>query len=144
MVSSSIKDKDRFFQINVNGTENVLKAMLNEIKNNDVHSDAVALKEWWQQIDEWRSKDCLKYDRDSDIIKPQYVVEELHKATNGDAFITSDVGQHQMFDAQYYRFNKPRRWINSGGLGTMGFSIPWACNASTIFGMFIVKKPASA
>ena len=106
--------------------KNVLKAMLNEIKNNDVHSDAVALKEWWQQIDEWRSKDCLKYDRDSEAIKPQYVVETLYKLTGGDAFITSDVGQHQMWAAQFYKFDKPRRWINSGGLGTMGFGLPAA------------------
>jgi acetolactate synthase-1/2/3 large subunit len=106
--------------------KNVLKAMLNEIKNNDVHSDAVALKEWWQQIDEWRSKDCLKYDRDSEAIKPQYVIETLYKLTGGDAFITSDVGQHQMWAAQFYKFDKPRRWINSGGLGTMGFGLPAA------------------
>jgi acetolactate synthase I/II/III large subunit len=105
---------------------NVLKAMLNEIKNNDVHSNAVALKEWWQQIDEWRSKDCLKYDHDSETIKPQLVLETLYKLTGGDAFITSDVGQHQMWAAQFYKFDKPRRWINSGGLGTMGFGLPAA------------------
>ncbi|MEN8204400.1 MAG: acetolactate synthase 3 large subunit [Pseudomonadota bacterium] len=106
--------------------DNVLKAMLNEIKHNDVHSDAVALKEWWQQIDEWRSKDCLKYDHASEKIKPQFVVETLYKLTGGDAFITSDVGQHQMWAAQFYKFDKPRRWINSGGLGTMGFGLPAA------------------
>ncbi len=85
-----------------------------------------ALGKWWVQINEWRAQDCLKYDRTSEIIKPQFVVEELHKVTNGDAFITSDVGQHQMFAAQYYGFDKPRRWINSGGLGTMGFGLPAA------------------
>jgi acetolactate synthase-1/2/3 large subunit len=106
--------------------DNVLKAMLNEIKSNDVHSDAVALKDWWQQIDEWRSKDCLKYDHASDTIKPQFVVETLYKLTGGDAYITSDVGQHQMWAAQFYKFDKPRRWINSGGLGTMGFGLPAA------------------
>jgi len=106
--------------------DNVLKAMLNEIKSNDVHSDVVALKEWWQQIDEWRSKDCLKYDHASEKIKPQFVVETLYKLTGGDAFITSDVGQHQMWAAQFYKFDKPRRWINSGGLGTMGFGLPAA------------------
>lgn len=105
---------------------NVLKAMLNEIKSNNVHSNAVALKEWWQQIDEWRSKDCLKYDHDSETIKPQFVLETLYKLTGGDAFITSDVGQHQMWAAQFYKFDKPRRWINSGGLGTMGFGLPAA------------------
>jgi len=85
-----------------------------------------ALKDWWTQIDEWRSQDCLKYDRDSGTIKPQFVLEELYKVTKGDAFIASDVGQHQMFTAQYYGFDKPRRWINSGGLGTMGFGMPAA------------------
>ncbi|VAW54413.1 Acetolactate synthase large subunit [hydrothermal vent metagenome] len=85
-----------------------------------------AVEKWWEQINEWRAQDCLKYDRASEIIKPQFVLEELHKITNGDAFITSDVGQHQMFTAQYYGFDKPRRWINSGGLGTMGFGLPAA------------------
>ncbi len=85
-----------------------------------------ALKNWWAQINEWRSQDCLKYDRDSATIKPQFVLEELFKVTKGDAFIASDVGQHQMFTAQYYGFDKPRRWINSGGLGTMGFGLPAA------------------
>ena len=105
---------------------NVLKAMLGEIKNHNVKSDAAALKDWWQQIDEWRSKDCLKYDHDSDNIKPQFVLETLYRLTNGDAFVTSDVGQHQMWAAQFYKFDKPRRWINSGGLGTMGFGLPAA------------------
>ncbi len=85
-----------------------------------------ALHSWWQQIEEWRAQDCLKYDRNSDLIKPQFVVEQLHKVTSGDAFVTSDVGQHQMFAAQFYPFDKPRRWINSGGLGTMGFGLPAA------------------
>jgi len=106
--------------------DNVLKVMLDEIKSNDIKSDAVALKDWWQQIDEWRSKDCLKYDHDSDTIKPQYVLETLYRLTEGEAFVTSDVGQHQMWAAQFYKFDKPRRWINSGGLGTMGFGLPAA------------------
>ena len=89
-----------------------------------INKDAIG--KWWAQINDWRAQDCLKYDRASEIIKPQYVIEELHKVTNGDAFITSDVGQHQMFAAQYYGFDKPRRWINSGGLGTMGFGLPAA------------------
>ena len=88
--------------------------------------NALALEKWWAQISEWRSQDCLKYDRDSDLIKPQFVIEQLHEVTDGDAFVTSDVGQHQMWAAQYYGFNKPRRWINSGGLGTMGFGLPAA------------------
>ncbi len=84
------------------------------------------IQNWWQQIEEWRAQDCLKFDRNSGTIKPQFVVEQLHEVTAGDAFVTSDVGQHQMFAAQYYGFNKPRRWINSGGLGTMGFGLPAA------------------
>jgi acetolactate synthase-1/2/3 large subunit len=106
--------------------DNVLKVMLDEIKSNDIKPDAVALKDWWLQIDEWRSKDSLKYDRDSDNIKPQFVLETLYRLTEGDAFVTSDVGQHQMWAAQFYKFDKPRRWINSGGLGTMGFGLPAA------------------
>jgi acetolactate synthase-1/2/3 large subunit len=106
---------------------NVLKAILKEIKAGQKSPDEAALKEWWQQIDEWRSKDCLKYKMDDDVIKPQFVVETLYKLTaDSDAFITSDVGQHQMWAAQYYKFDKPRHWINSGGLGTMGFGLPAA------------------
>ena len=90
------------------------------------HPDEKALKAWWKQIDEWRGKDCLKYDRKSKIIKPQFVVEKLYEVTKGEAFVCSDVGQHQMWAAQYYKFDKPRRWMNSGGLGTMGFGVPAA------------------
>ncbi|MDO4682215.1 MAG: acetolactate synthase 3 catalytic subunit [Lautropia sp.] len=85
-----------------------------------------ALQAWWSQINEWRKKECLSYDRNSDKIKPQFVVEKLWQVTHGDAFITSDVGQHQMFAAQFYPFDKPRRWLNSGGLGTMGVGLPYA------------------
>jgi acetolactate synthase-1/2/3 large subunit len=106
--------------------DNVLRSMLTELGNSKQQPDTAALKGWWQQIDEWRSRDCLKFDRNSDRIKPQYVIETLYKITHGDAFITSDVGQHQMWAAQFYRFDKPRRWINSGGLGTMGFGLPAA------------------
>jgi acetolactate synthase-1/2/3 large subunit len=85
------------------------------------------LPAWWAQIDTWREKECLRYDPgQGDVIKPQSVVETLWRVTDGDAFITSDVGQHQMWAAQYYRFDKPRRWINSGGLGTMGVGLPYA------------------
>jgi acetolactate synthase-1/2/3 large subunit len=106
--------------------DNVLKAMLNELRSRKAETDTGALEAWWQQIGEWRSKDCLKYDHDSDVIKPQAVVEALYRVTEGDAFVTSDVGQHQMWAAQFYKFDKPRRWINSGGLGTMGFGLPAA------------------
>ena len=84
------------------------------------------LAAWWAQIDEWRSKNCLAYKNSNEIIKPQYVIEKLYEITRGEAFVTSDVGQHQMWAAQYYKFDKPRRWINSGGLGTMGFGLPAA------------------
>jgi len=85
-----------------------------------------ALAAWWKQIEQWRARDCLHYERSTEVIKPQAVVEALWKITRGDAFVTSDVGQHQMWAAQYYRFDKPRRWINSGGLGTMGVGLPYA------------------
>ncbi len=110
----------------VGGVDNVLKQMIKFIKEGALKPDTEALKAWWKQIDEWRAMDCLKFDRSSDIIKPQYVIETLYKVTKGDAYITSDVGQHQMWAAQFYKFDKPRRWINSGGLGTMGFGFPAA------------------
>ena len=91
------------------------------------------LEPWWNQIKEWQGIDCLKYDRESEIIKPQFVIEKLYELTRGDAYITSDVGQHQMWAAQYYKFDKPRRWINSGGLGTMGFGLPAAMGVKKAF-----------
>jgi acetolactate synthase-1/2/3 large subunit len=106
--------------------DNVLRVMLSAIGDSERRPDSDALEEWWRQIDEWRAKDCLRFDRDSDLIKPQYVVEKLYEVTGGDAYVASDVGQHQMWAAQYYKFDKPRRWINSGGLGTMGFGLPAA------------------
>jgi acetolactate synthase-1/2/3 large subunit len=91
--------------------------------------DQKALASWWAQIGEWRAKDCLRYDRSSKVIKPQFVIEKLYEVTKGDAFVTSDVGQHQMWAAQFYKFDRPKRWINSGGLGTMGFGLPAAMGA---------------
>jgi acetolactate synthase-1/2/3 large subunit len=113
----------------VGDMKEVLQAMLQCLKasqlgeNRKVHK---SLSEWWKCIDQWRSKACLKYDRHSDAVKPQYVIETLLTLTQGQAFICSDVGQHQMWVAQYYPFDRPRRWINSGGLGTMGFGLPAA------------------
>ena len=104
----------------------VLDEIARQIESVGERPDEKALKAWWKQIDEWRGKDCLKYDRKSKIIKPQYVVEKLYEVTKGEAFVCSDVGQHQMWAAQYYKFDKPRRWMNSGGLGTMGFGLPAA------------------
>ena len=111
----------------------VLDAINALLDKSSAQTNQAAIEKWWLQINEWRAQDCLKYDRDSGTIKPQFVVEELFKVTNGDAFITSDVGQHQMFAAQYYGFDKPRRWINSGGLGTMGFGLPAAMGAQLAF-----------
>jgi len=101
----------------------VLDELLKLLKADTRARDITA---WWKQIDQWRGKDCLRYDRQSKIIKPQFVIEKLYEVTGGDAFITSDVGQHQMWAAQFYKFDQPRRWINSGGLGTMGFGLPAA------------------
>jgi len=103
-----------------------LIALLEEGSAAGQKTNAKAVDAWMAQINEWRKKDCLKYDRASGTIKPQFVVERLWEVTKGDAFVTSDVGQHQMFAAQFYRFDKPRRWINSGGLGTMGVGLPYA------------------
>ncbi|HRQ04708.1 MAG TPA: acetolactate synthase 3 catalytic subunit [Nitrosomonas halophila] len=110
----------------VGSVSEVLRELIKLLKASKEKTDAHALQEWWRQIETWRARDCLKYDRASSLIKPQMVVEKLYEATQGDAFITSDVGQHQMWAAQFYKFNKPRRWINSGGLGTMGFGLPSA------------------
>jgi acetolactate synthase-1/2/3 large subunit len=110
----------------VGPVDQVLKEMLKIFKETNAKPDATAMKAWWKQIEEWRALDCLKYNQDSEVIKPQYVVESLYKVTGGKAFVTSDVGQHQMFAAQFYKFDKPNRWINSGGLGTMGFGFPAA------------------
>ena len=113
----------------VGDVKHVLVDMSKELKLSKAKTDEKALDSWWKQIKKWESGNCLRYDKNSALIKPQFVVEELHKVTNGDAFIASDVGQHQMFAAQFYGFNKPRRWINSGGLGTMGFGLPAAIGA---------------
>lgn len=104
----------------------VLDEIIKHLKAGQDKPDASALKVWWTQIELWRAQDCLKYERAASVIKPQFVVEKLYEATQGNAYVTSDVGQHQMWAAQYYKFAKPRRWINSGGLGTMGFGLPAA------------------
>ena len=110
----------------VGDVREVLVEMLTQIEATAARSPAAPLTAWWQQIDEWRKRECLKYRGSTEVIKPQSVVETLWEVTGGDAFITSDVGQHQMWAAQYYKFDKPRRWINSGGLGTMGVGLPYA------------------
>jgi acetolactate synthase-1/2/3 large subunit len=110
----------------VGDAKHVLHDMLDLIGQSGARPEADALAGWWQQIERWRSHNSLLYTPSDELIKPQFVVQQLHKVTGGDAFVTSDVGQHQMWAAQYYGFNQPRRWINSGGLGTMGFGLPAA------------------
>jgi len=112
----------------VGDVKDVLVELIAMIRESGLKPDAQALKQWWQTIEGWRSRDCLKYDRaNKDVIKPQMVIETLWNMTkDADAYVTSDVGQHQMWAAQFYKFNEPRRWINSGGLGTMGVGIPYA------------------
>jgi len=111
----------------VGSVRNVLREMIKLLRESGREPDRDALAAWWEQIEEWRSMDCLKYDRGADVIKPQYVIEKLYEVTRDlDVYVTSDVGQHQMWTAQFYKFDRPRRWINSGGLGTMGFGLPAA------------------
>ncbi|MGE5028127.1 MAG: acetolactate synthase 3 catalytic subunit [Betaproteobacteria bacterium] len=110
----------------VGSVKDVLAEMIKLIQSSKEKPDQPALKTWWTQIELWRSRECMKYDRDSSLIKPQYVIEKMYEVTRGEAYVTSDVGQHQMWAAQYYKFDQPRRWINSGGLGTMGFGMPAA------------------
>ena len=112
----------------VGDCKEVLTELISMVREAQTKPDAAALEAWWKTIEGWRSRDCLRYDRDNkEVIKPQYVVETLWNMTrDADCYITSDVGQHQMWAAQYYRFEESRRWINSGGLGTMGVGIPYA------------------
>ncbi|CAO95789.1 acetolactate synthase 3 large subunit [Erwinia tasmaniensis] len=110
----------------VGDAKQVLQQMLELLGQDPARQDFDALRDWWQSIERWRSRHCLEFDRTSDKIKPQAVIETICRLTKGDAYVTSDVGQHQMFAALYYQFDKPRRWINSGGLGTMGFGLPAA------------------
>ncbi|MDN5499711.1 MAG: acetolactate synthase 3 large subunit [Shewanella sp.] len=110
----------------VGSADIVLDSMLALLEESRESNDSEALNQWWQEITVWRERNCLAYDKESHRIKPQQVIETLYKLTNGEAYVASDVGQHQMFAALYYPFDKPRHWINSGGLGTMGFGLPAA------------------
>ncbi|MFT5893306.1 MAG: acetolactate synthase-1/2/3 large subunit [bacterium] len=117
----------------VGNVGSVLSAMIALIKDTSKRADSADLAQWWSVIHKWASVDCMAYDKTSALIKPQAVVESLWRETKGDAYITSDVGQHQMWAAQFYGFDKPRRWINSGGLGTMGFGLPAAIGVQLAF-----------
>ena len=111
----------------VGNVKDVLQEMLAQLDAAPgTSTNPQAMASWWKQINEWRKKDCLKYEQTDQVIKPQFVIEKLWEVTKGDAFVASDVGQHQMWAAQYYPFDKPRRWLNSGGLGTMGVGLPYA------------------
>ncbi len=110
----------------VGGVPEVLAELVKQIEALKEKPDQAAMADWWKQIEAWRGKKSLKYKQGKEIIMPQFVIEKLYEVTGGEAFVTSDVGQHQMFAAQYYKFDKPRRWINSGGLGTMGVGLPYA------------------
>ena len=123
---SSISKRVRADVPIVGDVKDVLTDMLAQLREMNYQANPAKIEKWWTQINDWRAVDSLSYDRSSTLVKPQKVIETLHRLTHGDAFITSDVGQHQMFAAQYYPFEKPRRWINSGGLGTMGVGIPYA------------------
>ncbi|WP_153115284.1 acetolactate synthase 3 catalytic subunit [Rhodocyclus tenuis] len=114
----------------VGSVPDVLEEMLRLLDADKAKPDATALADWWATIGGWRGKNCMRYEAKSDVIMPQYVIEKLHEITGGEAIITSDVGQHQMWAAQYYKFEKPRRWLNSGGLGTMGVGLPYAIGAA--------------
>ncbi|MEZ8966559.1 acetolactate synthase, large subunit, biosynthetic type [Vibrio breoganii] len=108
----------------VGSADKVLECMVSLLENQNSDNDKEALDHWWSEIATWRERQCLAYEKSPDKIKPQQVIETLHKLTDGDAYVASDVGQHQMFAALYYPFKQSRRWINSGGLGTMGFGLP--------------------
>jgi acetolactate synthase-1/2/3 large subunit len=130
---SSISKRVRVDVPIVGGVKEVLQDLIAQLKVTPQRPDPATIAAWWKQIDEWRARDCLRYDRKSAIIKPQSVIEKLYEITRGDAYITSDVGQHQMWAAQFYKFDKPRRWINSGGLGTMGVGLPYAMGVKMAF-----------
>jgi acetolactate synthase I/II/III large subunit len=111
----------------VGDVKDVLQELIAQIRETQQRAEPAAISAWWSQINDWRKQDCLKYKGSDEVIKPQFVVETLWNLTRGsDSYVTSDVGQHQMWAAQYFKFDEPRRWINSGGLGTMGVGLPYA------------------
>ena len=124
---SSISKRVRVDIPIVGDVKDVLQELIAQIREAHTKPDTATISAWWGQINEWRKRDCLAFKNSTEVIKPQYVVQTLWELTkDSDAYVTSDVGQHQMWAAQYYRFEEPRRWINSGGLGTMGVGLPYA------------------
>src|SRR5882757_905631 len=124
---SSISKRVRVDIPIVGDVKDVLQELIAQIREAQTKPDKATISAWWSQINEWRKRDCLAFKNSTEVIKPQYVVQTLWELTkDSDAYVTSDVGQHQMWAAQYYRFEEPRRWINSGGLGTMGVGLPYA------------------
>ena len=113
----------------VGDVKEVLEEMIRQLESGEARPNPEALASWWKQVEEWRSRQCMVFKNSDEIIKPQFVIQKLWEVTGGDAIITSDVGQHQMWASLYYRFDKPRRWLNSGGLGTMGVGMPYAMGA---------------
>ena len=113
----------------VGDVKEVLEEMIRQLESGEARPNPEAVAAWWKQVEEWRGRNCMAYKNSDEIIKPQFVVQKLWEVTGGEAIVTSDVGQHQMWAAQYYRFDKPRRWLNSGGLGTMGVGMPYAMGA---------------
>ncbi len=130
---SSISKRVRVDVPIVGNVPDVLDEMLKLLDAENATPDPTALTDWWKEIDGWRAKQCMKYRHKKNVIMPQYVIEKLYEVTGGNAIVTSDVGQHQMWAAQYYKFDKPRRWLNSGGLGTMGVGLPYAMGAAFAF-----------
>ncbi len=123
---SSISKRVRVDVPIVGNVKDVLAELISQYEASEPRQNADSLERWWQQVEGWRARQCMKFADSTEVIKPQSVVQKLWEVTGGDAFVTSDVGQHQMWAAQYYGFDKPRRWINSGGLGTMGVGLPYA------------------
>jgi acetolactate synthase-1/2/3 large subunit len=133
-IDPSVIDKNIKADIAIIGdAKQVLVALNHELDRRVEDINPALIKDWWATIQQWRGKDSLRYDASDTIIKPQFVVQKLHEITGGEAYVTSDVGQHQMFAAQFYGFSDTHKWINSGGLGTMGFGLPAAMGVKMAF-----------